>query len=296
MKLTDQQKIRLGACAWSFEEWRGSFYPADLPAERWLEYYASYFPAIEIDSTFYSAPSEQTVRRWAECTPASFRFACKLPRSITHACRLRDCSAEFNAFLRAVEGLGAKLQVVLIQLPPSFAPKEGRPVLRTFLEQLPRAFRFAIELRHPGWHRPQVVRLLEKHRVCWVWADTSPLHERNLAPFELLPRTADFLYVRLLGDYATKYDQAGERVHRYGKLLWKREAALESWALKIERHLEESRSVWAFVNNHFEGFAPETCARLAKRLGYELPLPSSEERASAEAGQMDLFRSEADPK
>ena len=169
--------------------------------------------------------------------------------------------------------------------------------LRDFLEQLPRDFRFAIEFRHPGWHRPQVIHLLEKHRVCWVWADTSPLNERNLAPFEFLPDTTDFLYLRLLGDYTTKYDRDGERVHRYGKLLWKREAALESWALKIERHLADSRSVWTFVNNHFEGFAPETCQRLANRLGFELPLPSAEETAALgrSCGQLDLFVGQRPP-
>ena len=294
MNLTARQKVRLGVCAWSFEEWRGAFYPADLPPERWLEFYAHYFPAVELDSTFYTAPAEKSVQRWAECTPASFRFACKLPRAITHACRLRDCTPEFTAFLRAMEPLAAKLRVILIQLPPSFSPKEGKPALRNFLEQLPRDFRFAIEFRHPSWHRPQIIRLLEKHRVCWVWADTSPLNERNLAPFEPWPHTTDFLYIRLLGDYATKYDHTGERVHRYGKLLWQREAALESWALKIERHLEEKRGVWAFVNNHFEGYAPETCQRLARRLGFDLALPSSLETDSANPGQLDLFRREED--
>ncbi len=293
MNLTAQQKIRLGACAWSFEEWRGSFYPADLPPDRWLEFYARYFPAVEVDSTFYHVPLAATVQRWVESTPASFRFACKLPRTITHACRLRDCGAEFAEFLERMEPLGDRLQVILIQLPPSFTPKEGRSALRGFLEQLPRDFRFALEFRHPGWHRPQFIRLLEKHRVCWVWADVSPLNERNLAPFEPWPDTTDFLYLRLLGDYATKYDGAGDRLHRYGKLLWKREAALESWALKIERQLEDTRGVWGFVNNHFEGYAPETCQRLAERLGYELPLPSLAETASADPGQLDLFRSEA---
>src|ERR1700730_14134953 len=78
LNLTAQQKIRLGTCAWSFQEWRGSFYPADLPPDRWLEFYSRYFPAVEIDSTFYKAPAEATIRRWAESTPASFRFACKL--------------------------------------------------------------------------------------------------------------------------------------------------------------------------------------------------------------------------
>jgi len=293
LNLTAQQKIRLGSCAWSFEEWRGDFYPADLPPGRWLEFYSRYFPAVEVDSTFYAVPAESAVRRWMERTPAAFRFACKLPREITHVRHLRDCEAELTAFLRALEPLGEKLHVILIQLPPFFAPKEGRAALREFLPQLPRDFRFAIEFRHPGWHRPQIIHLLEKHRVCWVWADTSPLNERNLAPFEFLPMTTDFLYLRLLGDYATKYDRDGQRVHRYGKLLWKREAALESWALKIERHLTETRSVWSFVNNHFEGFALETCQRLAQRLGFELPLPSLEETASADPGQLDLFRSDA---
>ena len=295
MNLIDQQKVRLGACAWSFEEWRGTFYPAELPEDRWLEFYSRYFPAVEVDSTFYAAPSESTVLRWVESTPATFRFACKLPRSITHACRLRDCSAELTQFLRAIELLAPKLQVILIQLPPSFSPKDGRSVLRGFVEQLPRDFRFAIEFRHGGWHRPQVVRLLQKHRVCWVWADTSPLNERNLAPFELWPNTTDFIYVRLLGDYTTKYGQDGARMHQYGKLQWKREAALESWALKMERHADEARSVWAFVNNHYEGFAPETCQRLAQRLGYELALPSAAETLSADPGQLELFETPTSP-
>jgi len=174
-------------------------------------------------------------------------------------------------------------------LPPSFLPKEGKVPLRSFVEQLPRDFRFAIEFRHPGWHRPQFIHLLEKHRICWVWADTSPLNERNLAPFEFQPRTTDFLYVRLLGDYTTKYDRHGKHRHRYGKLLWKREAAMESWALKIERQLSDVRAVYAYVNNHFEGFALESAQRLAERLGYELALPSTEAQTSAEdRKQLDL--------
>ena len=296
LNLTDQQKIRIGACAWSFDDWRGSFYPPDLPESEWLEFYAHYFPAVEVDSTFYSAPSENAVLRWVEMTPASFRFSCKLPREITHVCRLRDCSAELTSFLRAIEPLGPKLQVILVQLPPSFEPKDGRQPLRKFLTQLPRDFRFAVEFRHAGWHRPQIIGLLEKCRVCWVWADMSPLNERNLAPFEFLPRTADFLYLRLLGDYATKYDRDGLFVHRYDKLLWKREAALESWSLKVERHLAEVRNVWAFVSNHYEGFAPETAQRLAQRLGFELPLPSEEEKMLAEKNrsQLNLFAEKDD--
>jgi uncharacterized protein YecE (DUF72 family) len=243
-----------------------------------------------VDSTFHAAPAENSVRRWADMTPASFRFTCKLPRQITHICRLRDCGAELNSFLRAIEPLGSKLQVILIQLPPSLNPTGGKHALRKFLAQLPRDFRFAVEFRHAGWHRPQFIRLVEKYRISWVWADTTPLNERNLAPFEFLPCTTDFLYLRLLGDYATKYDVDGGHIHRYGKLLWKREAALDSWSLKIQRHLADVRSVWAFAGNHFEGFAPETCQRLAQRLGFDLPLPPETEKAFSleRQSQLDL--------
>ena len=245
---------------------------------------------MEADSTFYGVPAEITLRRWLDVTPTAFRFACKLPREITHACQLRDCNAQLNSFLHAIEPLAPKLEVILIQLPPSFAPKGGKSALRKFVSGLPQDFRFAIEFRHAGWHRPQIIELLEKYRICWVWADTTPLNERNLAPFEFLPRTTDFLYLRLLGDYATKYDADGGHVHRYEKLLWKREAALESWSLKIERHLSEVGNVWTFVSNHFEGFAPETCRRIAQRLGFDLLLPTETEKAlpGQPRSQLDL--------
>jgi uncharacterized protein YecE (DUF72 family) len=294
LNLIEQQKIRIGTCAWSFDDWSGALYPKDWPSNRWLEFYARHFPAVEIDSTFYSAPAEATARRWMEMTPAYFRFSCKLPREITHERRLRDCRMELAAFLQALEPMVSKLRVVLIQLPPSFAPKTDKIAFRDFVAQLPSDFRFAIEFRHPGWHRPHFIHLLEKHRICWVWSDMSPLNERNQAPFEFQPITTDFLYLRLLGDALTKYDESGQRIHRYGKLLWKREAALDSWALRIQRHLDEIRSVWTFANNQYEGFSPETCQRLAQRLGFDLPLPSGEEASPNERGQLDLF-TEAPP-
>src|SRR5450432_3878074 len=180
LNLIEQQKIRIGTCAWSFDEWSGAFYPGDWPSNRWLEFYARFFPAVEIDSTFYSAPSEATARRWVEMTPSHFRFTCKLPREITHQRRLRDCRAELTAFLRALEPLGPKLRVILIQLPPSYAPKEEKTAFRDFVAQLPSDFRFAVEFRHPGWHRPHFIRIFEKYRLCWVWSDMSPLNARNL--------------------------------------------------------------------------------------------------------------------
>lgn len=288
MNLTQQHKVRIGSCAWSFEEWREVFYPRELPASEWLSWYARFLPTVEVDSTFYAAPSSDTVLRWLESTPPHFRFSCKLPREITHRRRLHDCAEELHSFLNALEPLTPKLHVILVQLPPAFSPKNGKAPLRTFLSELPHDFRFAIEFRHASWHRPEIIRLLEKHRVSWVWADTSRLNERNLAPFEFQPRTTDFLYVRLLGDYSTKYDGEGKQLHSYGKLLWKREAALESWVLRMERQLPDIRALYIYVNNHFEGFAPETCQRLAERLGFELPLPAAAELVNAPTDRSQL--------
>ena len=106
-------------------------------------------------------------------------------------------------------------------------------------------------------HHPASSR---NYRVCWVWSDTSPLNERNLAPFEFQPLTTDFIYLRLLGHTFTKYDGDGKRIHRYDKLLWKREAALDSWALRIQRHLDRDAECLDVCGNHYEGFAPETAS------------------------------------
>jgi uncharacterized protein YecE (DUF72 family) len=132
------------------------FIRASCPNPAGWNFTARYFPTVEIDSTFYAAPGPDSVRRWLDLTPSHFRFSCKLPREITHQCKLRDCSAELSGFLRAVEPLVPKLHIILIQLPTSFLPKEGKVPLRSFVEQLPRDFRFAIEFRHPGWHRPTI--------------------------------------------------------------------------------------------------------------------------------------------
>jgi uncharacterized protein YecE (DUF72 family) len=103
-----------------------------LPDSQWLEFYANHFPTVEIDSTFYAAPAENAIRRWVEITPATFRFTCKLPREITHACRLRDCRAELNSFLRAITPLAPKLRVILINSRRPLLQKTAT-ALRAFL-------------------------------------------------------------------------------------------------------------------------------------------------------------------
>jgi uncharacterized protein YecE (DUF72 family) len=283
--------IHIGSCAWAFDDWRGVFYPPDLPQNRWLHWYARTFNAVEIDSTFYATPSANTVARWLGEVPPHFRFACKAPKAITHERRLRDCEGLMVDFLAAMQPLHGHIGAVLIQLPPGFAPARDGTALREFVLGLPHGWRFAIEFRHPDWHQPRFVKLLEERGICWVWNDLSPLPEQERAPFGFLPETADFLYVRLMGDARTKFDGTGERQHRYVRRLWSREKALESWAVRLHKQAEHIKTIYIFVNNHYEGFAPITCRTIAGRLGIEIVLPDLGAREPEREGlrQMKLF-------
>jgi len=267
------QPLHIGSCAWAFDDWRGAFYPADLPPNRWLAWYARAFNAVEIDSTFYATPPPATVARWLAEAPPHFRFACKVPKAITHELRLRDCEKPLADFLAAMQPLHGHIGAVLVQLPPGFAPARDATALRDFVLGLPHGWKFAIEFRHADWHQPRFAKLLEEHGVCWVWSDLSTLEDQNQAPFGFLPETADFLYVRLMGDPRTKFDGAGERLFRYRGALWSRAAAIESWAVRLHKQAERVKAIYIFVNNHYEGFAPLTCRIIAGRLGVEIVLP-----------------------
>ncbi len=291
LPLNPEPHIHIGTCAWSFEDWRTAFYPGHLPAAKWLEFYARHLPAVEVDSTFYHVPTAHAATHWHEVTPPHFRFACKLPREITHERKLRDAAEALAEFLTALEPLGEKLACVLVQLPPFFTPLHDAAALRAFILGLPGGVRFAIEFRHAGWHLPRFAHLLEEHRVCWVWSDTTPLAAQADGAFAFLPDTADFAYVRLLGDLEKKYDGGGRTLHRYQAVQWPRDPGLESWAVRI-RQAAETKRVFVAASNHYEGFAPETCQRLGERLGVkiELPLPGGgAEQLAAADPQMNLL-------
>lgn len=266
-----RDKIKIGTCAWSCDDWRGVFYPEHLPPAERLSVYARSFGAVEVDSTFYATPPLKTALHWFEATPPEFVFACKAPREITHERRLRDCGELLDEFLRGIEPLGEKLGCVLFQTPPSLRPRQDEAALRAFVRSLPGRVRFAIEFRHHDWHQPRIVRLLEDHRVCWAWTDATPLDHQQEAAFEFLPETADFVYLRLLGDYGRKYAGDGSPLHAYRAILWPRDASLENWAIRLRQRLPDVARAFIGVNNHFEGFAPATARRLAALL--DLPLP-----------------------
>ena len=269
-------KIKLGSCAWNFEDWRDVFYPPALASNLEIAYYAQYLPAVEIDSTFYAIPRPEVVAAWADKTPPDFTFTAKLPRQITHEARLRRCEEDLALFLESLRPFGGKLGAVLAQFAPSFHLDANEEALRAFVDMLPTSggVRFAFEFRHASWHQPRIARLLEDHAICWVWNDVSSLESQGAAAFEFLPATTDFLYLRLMGDQSTKFRPDGSRQFRYGSLLWPRDAGLENWTQRLLKHLGDLQNIYVMINNHYEGFSPLTCQRLGRLLGIPVELPA----------------------
>jgi len=194
--------IRIGTSGWSYPHWRGSFYPASLPADEWLPFYATHFGAVEINSTFYRLPSAKTVATWRDATPPGFTFTAKLSRFVTHMKKLKDPQQTLPPFLERIALLGAKLGPLVIQLPPNWNRNEAR--LAQFLRAAPQGQRFTVECRNNSWWTDGIFDLLRRDGVAacifhlaGIW---SPIIE-----------TADFIYIRLHGPdgaYSGCYDAA----------------------------------------------------------------------------------------
>src|SRR5512142_3358324 len=123
----------LGTIGFTYPEWKGSFYPAGLPANQSLNYYSRIFNAVEVNTTFYGPQPPEQIQRWSASTPEDFRFCLKAPRKVTHDLRLQNAAAEMRTFIEASSDLAEKFGPVLVQLPPSFTTAE-RPALEGFLQ------------------------------------------------------------------------------------------------------------------------------------------------------------------
>ncbi len=180
--------IRIGTSGFQYPEWKGTFYPADLPTAKMLPFYGEHFPTTESNYTFRQMPKPATLRRWAELTPTDFRFSLKAPQRITHFAKLRDCADSVRYFCETARELGPKLGTILFQLPPSFA--KDLALLETFLRDLPSANRAAFEFRHPSWFDPETASVLRNANAALCIAESDDL----VTP---LTSTADHGYLRL---------------------------------------------------------------------------------------------------
>src|SRR5262245_42590157 len=141
--------IWIGTSGYNYPEWKGSFYPSDLPAAKMLPYYAERFPTVEINYTFYRMPNEKLVGSWAAQTTPRYKLTLKASRTITHDNRLKNVGSFVASFCQLAGSPGDKLGAILFQLPPNI--KKDLAVFDAFLGELPPRVCGAFEFRHPSW-------------------------------------------------------------------------------------------------------------------------------------------------
>ncbi len=288
--------VRIGISGWRYGPWRGVFYPRGLPQRSELAYAARRFGTIEINGTFYSLQRPEYFDQWYHDTPPGFVFSVKGPRFITHMKRLREVGGPVaNFFASGLFNLREKLGPILWQFPPNFRYEPER--LEAFLRLLPRdteqalalarhrekrlhgrsrlaidarrRLRHAIEIRHESFLGAPFIRMLRRHSVALVVADTAGKWPR------CEDLTADFVYLRLHGDkeiYSSGYDEGAlahwaERIRAWQSGGQPPDARLVSSVPGRER---SGRDVYCYFDNDVKVRAPFDAAALQSMLGTEL--------------------------
>lgn len=190
-------RLFVGTSGFSYTEWRGGFYPAELPEDQMLRYYAEKLPSVELNNTFYRMPRAELIERWRGEVPEDFCFAVKAPRRITHIARLKETHEEVAYLHRTISGFGPRLGPILFQLPPFL--RKDTELLQAFLGALPKDLKPAFEFRHPSWFDEEVYAILRSANAALVGGDVDE------GPSPPLVATANFGYLRLRAD---SYDAA----------------------------------------------------------------------------------------
>ena len=255
--------ILLGTSSFTAAGWEGSFYPQGMQSRDFLSYYASQFATVEVDSTFYGCPSARTVNNWAARTPEDFIFSVKVPQVITHEKVLADCDSEFEQFVKTMDILGPKLGPMVFQFPFFDRwkfPKQDSflAVLAPFLKKLPADHKFAIEIRNKNWLDARFADVLRERDVALALTDTSfmPRPWEMKEKFDLI--TADFAYVRWLGDRKG----IEEQTTTWDKAIVDRREDLTNWVELFRKFVARNLKIFAYANNHYAGHGPATVKQL----------------------------------
>jgi uncharacterized protein YecE (DUF72 family) len=237
-------KLHIGTSGWSYQHWKGLFYPENVKEADWLTYYSSHFDSVEINSTFYRLPSEKTAQNWKHSVPKNFTFSVKASQYITHQKKLKDPVQSSRKFFESLKLLTDNLGPLLFQLPPRWHKNVER--LRNLIQILPVENRYAFEFRDLSWFTEDIIELLTDTDTAFCIYDM----EGNETP---LHTTTDFVYIRLHGP-AAKYQGS------YSKEL------LEKWAERFGEWLEEGKEIYCYFNNDYEAYAPKNAATLLQMI------------------------------
>jgi uncharacterized protein YecE (DUF72 family) len=230
--------VRIGTSGYSYKEWKGNFYPADLAAAKMLRFYAERFSTVEINNTFYRMPAEKMLLGWSEQVPGGFVFVLKAPRRITHDKKLKNVADDVAYLIRTAGALGNKCGPLLFQLPPFL--RKDVATLTEFLGNVPTHCRAAFEFRHQSWFDEEVFAALRKHNAALCLAEA----ENDLeVPFV---STADWGYLRL-----RRPDYSDEE--------------LSAWAKRIQS--QPWQEAFVFFKHEEAGKGPQFANRLKQLLG-----------------------------
>jgi uncharacterized protein YecE (DUF72 family) len=240
--------LLVGTSGWQYRDWRGAFYPARLPVRAWLAEYASRFPTVEVNTTFYQLPERATFASWADAVPDGFRFAVKASRYLTHVRRLREPREPVRRLLAAAAGLGDHLGPVLLQLPPDLRADPGS--LEATLREFPREVRVGVELRHESWHTDAVYDALAAHDAALCLWDRRNHHGPLVA-------TTSWCYLRM-------HEGRAAPPPGYGR------TALHGWVTRLRDGWGPDPDGYVYFNNDTHACAPRN-AEMFTRLATAAP-------------------------
>jgi uncharacterized protein YecE (DUF72 family) len=263
-----QANLYVGTCGYSYADWKGTFYPEKIKASEMLPYYARRFRAVEIDATYYRVLGAKTFASMAKRTPDGFRFAVKVPGSVTHATGAQTLHPDAAAWREGIEPLVAsgKFACALLQFPYGFKPD---PRSEEYLRTLRAAFAdipLAVEFRNRAWQTDATLRLLRELGAAWTNVD-EPQFRGLLRPCAEV--TSPIAYVRFHGRNYEKW-WSGDNATRYEYLYSADELA--PWTHRIvdlAAH-PQVREVYAYFNNHRRGNAARNAELLEEMLQEKL--------------------------
>jgi len=239
--MDDESRYYIGTSGWTYEGWRGDFYPTDLARTRWFEYYAHHFNAVEINATFYRSFKIETYQKWRFKATTGFRYALKAPRVITLRKMLVNTAQDILEFSTCAQQLGETLGMVLLQLAPNMALDFKR--LRAALQSFHEPSQVAVEFRHSRWEAAETFELLQEMGVAYVCADSPKCTLQARL-------TGKRGYIRLHGRrvwYADDYSEA--ELHEI--------AALAHGMIS-----QGAEAVYIFFNNDIGGYAHRNALKL----------------------------------
>jgi uncharacterized protein YecE (DUF72 family) len=270
--------FNIGCSGWSYEGWKGNFYPKDMENKDYLSYYSKFFKFVEIDSTYYHIPSRSSVRSWKDKTPEDFKFSLKFPKVITHEKKLEDVVKPLSILFYSLEPLIEKTLTLLIQLPPFLSEKKGFNPLQGMIRHLDKRFRYSLEVRHSSWFNDNLYDLLRENNISLVWSVRDKLQTPSIV-------TSNQVYIRFIGDRSISEKD-------FGMIVKDRRKEMLEYVKKVRETQNENSNISDVLiafNNHFAGFGPQSVNDFLKLMNMpEIEWKSELERYENNSAQSSL--------